>query len=264
MKAIIFSFFALALISCNSSSDSSSPEMPGVYSMQSQTIDDGTDKTILKDLNQLKIYTEKYFMYVQADRGNSIYSFGLGSYSVDDSGYVIEKAIYSASDSTFNSEPRTYKLDITTNFDGYRQFIPDITIGGQKSTLTEVYTKSGTKTATPLDGVWKEINFYVVNGTDTTSHERTQFKAFYNGYFMYGQYFADDSTGKYRTGMGYGSFKMENDTEIMETDLNSSYNIVPGQVYTITIKMMDENSYKQTLLQQDGTMHIEVYQRLKD
>ena len=264
MKAIIFSFFVVGLISCNTSSDSSTPEMPGVYSMQSQTIDDGTDKTTLKDLNQLKLYTDKYFMYVQADRGNSIYSFGLGSYSVGDSGYVIENAIYSASDSTFNSEPRTYKLDITTNFDGYRQFIPDITIGGQKSTLTEEYTRSGTKTTTPLDGVWKLTNFYFVNGTDTTSFERTQFKAFYNGYFMYGQYYVDDSTNRHTTSMGYGSFKMENDTQITETDLNSSYNIIPGQVYTIEIEMMDENRYKQTHLQEDGSKHVEVYERLKD
>ena len=264
MKAFIYSFFVIGLMSCNTSSDSSSPKMPGIYTMQSQTIDDGTDKTTLKDLNQLKLYTDKYFMYVQADRKNSIYSFGLGSYSVNDSGFVIEKAIFSASDSTSSSEPRTYQLDITTNFDGYRQFIPDITIGGQKSTLTEEYKKTGTEITTPLDGVWKETNFYVVNGIDTVANERTQFKAFYRGYFMYGQYYQDDSTHRHKTGMGYGSFKMDNDHQIQETDLNSSFNIVPGQVYTIEIEMINENSYKQTLKQQDGSKHIEVYQRLKD
>lgn len=264
MKAIIFSFLVIGLISCNTSSDVDAPKMSGVYSMQSQTIDDGTDKTTLKDLKQLKIYTDKYFMYVQANRGNSIYSFGVGTYSVDDSGYVIEKSIYSASDSTFNSEPRTYTLDITTNVDGYRQFIPDITIGGQKATLTEEYKRSGTETTTPLEGVWKQTNFYIVNGNDTTSIDRTQYKAYYHGYFMYGQYYVDDSTGRNTTGMGYGSFKMENDHQMKETDLNSSYNIIPGQVYTIDIEMIDENSYKQTLTQEDGSKHIEVYQRLRE
>lgn len=238
--------------------------MPGVYSMQSQTIDDGTDKTTLKDLKQLKIYTDKYFMFVQANRANSIYSFGVGTYSVNDSGYVIENSIYSASDSTFNSDPRTYTLDITTNVDGYNQFIPDITIGGQKSTLTEEYKRSGTQINTPLDGVWKQTAFYIVNGNDSTEYKRTQYKAFYNGYFMYGQYYVDDSTGLNTTGMGYGSFKMENDHQIKETDLNSSYNIIPGQVYTIEIEMIDENNYKQTLTQQDGSKHIELYRRLED
>ena len=264
MKAIIFTLLVFGILGCSSSSDSSKPEMPGVYSMQSQTIDDGKDKTVLKDLKQLKIYTDDYFMYVQANESNSIYSFGVGTYHVDDSNFVIEKSIYSASDSTFNSDPHTYKLDITTSIDGYKQFIPDITIGGQKSTLTEVYTRSGTKTSTPLDGVWKETNFYVVNGNDTVSQERSQFKAFYHGYFMYGQYYLNDSTNRHGTGMGFGTFKMDNDHEIKETDLNSSYTIVPGQVYTIGIDIIDKDNYKQTLTQEDGSKHIEVYKRLKE
>ena len=262
MKPFIFSFLVFGLISC-SSADSVKPEMPGVYSMLSQTIDDGTDKTVLKDLKQLKIYTDDHFMYVQANESNSIYSFGLGTYSVNDSNYVLENSIYSASDSIFNSDPRTYKLDITTSIDGYRQFIPEITIGGLKSTLTEEYRRSGTGTTTPLDGVWKETNFYIVNGNDTISNERTQFKAFYDGYFMYGQYYTVDSIKQHKTGMGYGSFKMENDHQIMETDLNSSYSIVPGQIFTIEIEMMDENHYKQTLTQKDGSKHIEVYEKLR-
>ena len=63
--------------------------------------------------------------------------------------------------------------------------------------------------------------------------------------------------------MGFGTFKMENDHQIKETDLNSSFNIIPGQVYTIDIDMINENSYKQTLTQADGSKHIEIYQRLK-
>ncbi|MEO6681216.1 MAG: hypothetical protein ABIN48_00185 [Ginsengibacter sp.] len=264
MKALIFSIFiSAALIGCNTSTDSAMPEMPGVYFMQSQIIDNGTEKTTLKDLNQLKLFTDKYFMYVQANRRNSIYSFGLGTYSVSDSGLVLENAIYSASDSIFNSEPRTYRLNITTNYDGYKQVIPEIVIAQQKSILTEEYKRAGKNTTTPLDGVWKETNFYIVNGSDTVSKERTQFKAFYNGYFMYGQYYLNDSTNHYTTGMGYGTFKMESDHQIKETDLNSSYNIVPGAIYTIEIEMINENSYKQTLIQPDGSKHIEVYQRLK-
>ncbi len=263
MKAIIFSIFTIAIIGCNSSSKSDMPEMPGVYSMQSQTIDDGTKKTVLKDLRQLKIYTDKYFMYVQANPTNSLYSFGVGTYSVNDSGKVIENSIYSASDSSYNAGPHTYNLNITTSIDGYKQFIPEITIGGQKSSLTEEYTRSGIKGTTPLDGVWKESNFYVLNGNDTAAHERTQYKAFFNGYFMYGQYNLNDSTNTHSTGMGFGTYKMDNDHQIKETDLNSSYNIIPGAIYTIDIEMINENSYKQTLTQPDGTKHVEVYQRLK-
>lgn len=248
---------------CNTSTDHDMPEMPGVYSMESQTIDNGTNKTVLKDLKQLKIYTDKYFMYVQADPANSLYAFGVGSYSVNDSGMVIENSVFTAGDTTSTLDQKTYKLNITTNIDGYKQFIPEITIGGQKSSLTEEYKRSGTNVSTPLDGVWKESNFYVVDGNDTTKHERTQFKAFYHGYFMYGQYNLNDSTNTHSTGMGFGTFKMENDHQLKETDLNSSYNIIPGEIYTIDIDMINENSYKQTLTQPDGSKHIEVYQRMK-
>lgn len=263
MKAIIFSIFIVALVGCKSSKNDTKPHMPGVYSMQSQTIDDGKDKTVLKDLKQLKIYTDKYYMYVQYNPSSSVYSFGLGSYAVNDSGKVIETSIYTAGDTAFTTDQNKYNLDITTSIDGYKQFIPEIIIGGQKSTLTEEYTRSGTDVTTPLDGVWKESNFYVVNGNDTTAHERTQYKSFYHGYFMYGQYNLNDSTNTHSTGMGFGTFKMENDHQIKETDLNSSFNIVPGQVYTIDIEMINENSYKQTLTQPDGSKHIEIYQRFK-
>ena len=202
-------------------------------------------------------------MYVQANPTNSIYAFGVGTYSVNDSGHVIEHSIFSASDTSYNADPHTYNLNITTSVDGYKQVIPEMTIAGQKSSLTEEYSRSGTKTTTPLDGVWKESNFYVVHGNDTTAHERTQYKAFSNGYFMYGQYNLNDSTKTHNTGMGFGTFKMENDHQIKETDLNSSYKIIPGEIYTIDVEMINENSYKQTLVQPDGSKHIEVYQRLK-
>lgn len=263
MKAKILSLFILAIIGCNTSSKPDMPQMPGVYFMQSQTIDDGSKKTVLKDLHQLKIYTDKYFMFVQANPANSIYSFGVGTYFVNDSGKVIENSIYSATDTISNSDPHTYNLNIMTSVDGYKQFIPEIVIGGQKSTLTEEYTRSGTNVTTPLDGVWKESNFYIVKGNDSTSYERTQYKAFFHGYFMYGQYNLNDSTNTHNTGMGFGTFKMENGHQIKETDLNSSYNIVPGEIFTIDIDMINENSYKQTLVQPDGSKHIEIYQRLK-
>jgi hypothetical protein len=56
---------------------------------------------------------------------------------------------------------------------------------------------------------------------------------------------------------------MENDNQIKETDLNSSYSIIPGQTYTIDIEITNEDKYKQTLTQTDGSKHIELYERLK-
>ena len=262
MKKLIFPLFVFAMASCNTSTDTRNPEMPGVYFMQSQMIDNGTNKIVLRELKQLKIYTDTHFMYTQANPKDSTYSFGVGTYSVGDSGTVIENVVFSAGDSSSNADSRTYHLHIVTNFDGYKQTIPEIIIGGEKSVLTEEYTRSGAEIETPLDGVWKETNFYIVNGNDSVAKDRVQYKAFYHGYFMYGQ-FNTDSLGK-STAMGYGAYKMENDNQIVETDLNSSYNIIPGQKYTIDIEMNNENSYKQTLTQADGSKHIEIYERLKN
>lgn len=261
MKKFIFPLFVFAMASCNTTPENKNSQMPGVYFMQSQVIDNGTTKTVLRDLRQLKIYTDTHFMYTQANPTDSTYSFGVGTYTIGDSGVVIENSLYSAGDTSSVSDPRTYHLNIVSNFDGYKQTIPDIVIGGEKSVLTEVYTRSGAVVETPLDGVWKETNFYVVTGKDTISQNRIQYKAFYHGYFMYGQ-FNNDSLGKH-TAMGYGTYKMENDNQIKETDLNSSYSIIPGQTYTIDIEITNEDKYKQTLTQTDGSKHIELYERMK-
>ena len=261
MKKFIFPLLVVTVASCNSSTDSKAPEMPGVYFMQSQIIDDGTDKTVLRDLHQLKIYTDDYFMYTQANPSDSTYSFGVGTYKVGDSG-VIENVLFTASDTTSDTQPRSYQLNITSNFDGYKQVIPNIMIGGKKSVLTEEYTRSGAKADTPLDGVWKETRFYVVNDMDSVLHQRIQYKAFFNGYFMYGQFNNEGATAN--TAMGYGTYKMESDSQIKETDLNSSYNIVPGQTFTIDIEMDGKDNYKQTHLQEDGSKHVEIYERLKN
>lgn len=262
MKKFILPLLTFAIAGCNSSTDTNKPQMPGVYFMQSQVIDNGTSQSVLRDLRQLKFYTADHFMYTQANPSDSTYSFGVGSYSIGDSGKVIENVLFSASDSTSTSTPRTYHLNIVTNFDGYKQVIPDIVIGGEKSVLTEEYTRSGADVVTPLDGVWKETNFYVVTGNDTVPQNRVQYKAFFHGYFMYGQ-FNTDSSGN-NTAMGYGTYKMDNDNQISETDLNSSYNIVPGHTYTIDIEITNADKYKQTLTQTDGSKHIELYERLKN
>src|ERR1019366_6132476 len=190
MKNLIFCFAVLAAISCTSTVKEA-PKMPGAYFMTSQTVNDGKKDTKYTDLKQLKIYTDSMMMYVQVNPGDSVSGFGVGFYTAD-TGTVIENNIYSARDTIINS-PATYSLNITTTPDGYTQVIPEIVIGPQKSKLTEEYQSVGKVQKTPLDGVWKETDFYTIKGTDTTRSKRTQFKAFYDGYFMFGHTFKDSA-----------------------------------------------------------------------
>ena len=259
MKYINFCFIVLVLISCNSSSKTA-PKMPGAYLMTSQTVNDGTNQTKYTDVKQLKIYTDKYVMYSQVIAADSISSFGVGSYTSDTSG-VTENIVYTSRDSSFDDSLRSYKLIIEQNPDGYNQVIPDIMINDTKSQLTEVYQRVGKNQTTPLDGVWKQTKSYDLNGNDTTWFNRTEYKAFNNGYFMFG--LTDkDSSGKISTGIGFGTFSMTDNNQMKETDLNSTYAIIAGQSFMIDVQLNGNDAYRQIITHPDSTKTVEFYQRL--
>lgn len=260
MKNLKFCFIAL-IISCNSSSNKT-PHMQGTYMMTSQTVNNGKTKTNYSQIKQLKIYTDKYVMYTQVDAGDSSSLFGVGSYT-SDTGGVTENIIYTSSNSTFDSTGKSYKLLITkTVSGGYNQVIPGIVIDSIKSKLTEVYERVGNSQKTPLDGVWKQTKSYNLKGADTTWYKRTEYKAFNDGYFMFG--LTDkDSTGKITTGVGFGTFSMQGENQMKETDLNSSYAIIAGQSFIIDIKLDGNDNYEQTVTNSDSTKTVEFYERLK-
>lgn len=235
--------------------------MPGAYFMTSQTINDGKKDTKYTDLKQLKIYTDSFMMYTQLNPSDSASSFGVGSYTAD-TGTVTENVIYNSRDTIFSSAPASYTLNITKTPDGYIQVIPEISINSQKTKLTEEYQAVGKPQKTPLDGVWKETESYIVKGNDTTKNNRTQFKTFYAGYFMYG-HTVKDSANRNFTGIGFGTFEMDGDNKIKETDLNSTYSIAVGQSFSIDIEINGADNYKQTITNSDGSRSIEFYERLK-
>ncbi len=259
MKYLKFCLIAL-VISCNSSSKKA-PKMQGSYLMASQTVNDGTTKTNYTQIKQLKIYTDHFVMYTQVDAVDSVSLFGVGSYTTDTSG-VTEKIIYTSNDSTFDDTPISYKLMITKTADGYNQVIPDIMIDSTKSKLTEVYQTVGNAQKSPLDGVWKQTKSYDLKGADTTWYNRTEYKAFNDGYFMFG--LTDkDSTGKITTGIGFGTFSMQGENQMKETDLNSTYAIIAGQSFVIDVKLNGNDNYEQTITHPDSTKTVEFYERLK-
>ncbi|MEO9020869.1 MAG: hypothetical protein ABI237_14560 [Ginsengibacter sp.] len=259
MKCLKICFIALA-VSCNSSSVKKAPVMQGAYFMTSQTVNSGDQTNKSTTLKQLKIYTAKFMMYAQVNPEDSSSRFGVGSYTTDTSG-VTENVIYSSGDSSFDDSPATYKLDVTTNPDGYNQVISGMVIGGEKSTLTEEYQRSGTRVETPMDGVWKEMEAYNVNGNDTLRKKRTQYKAFFDGYFMFG-HTLQDSSGTH-TGIGFGTFSMDGNHKMKETDLNSTYSIIAGQSFMIDVELTGADHFKQTIVEPNGVKDVEIYERLK-
>ncbi|MGH2648472.1 MAG: hypothetical protein ACRDE8_12920 [Ginsengibacter sp.] len=260
MKNLFLCFIVVAAISCNSSKEK--PDMPGAYLMQSQTINDGQKDTKYTSLQQLKIYTDSFMMYAQINPSDSVSAFGVASYTPTDSGTVIETAIYTSRDSSATTAQSSFNVRIQQNPDGYTQVIPQFAMQGQNMKLTEEYKSVGTKATSPLDGVWKETKSFIVKGNDTTYNNRTQYKAFYSGYFMFGST-VKDSTSKTTTGIGFGTFQMAGNNKVKETDLNSSYAIIAGNSFDIDVDMSGPDSYNQTITDSTGSKSVEFYERLK-
>jgi hypothetical protein len=260
MKNLIFYTALIAVTSCKSKVKET-PNMQGAYFMISQTVNDGKKDTKYTDLKQLKIYTDSFMMYAQVNPGDSVSGFGVGTYTAD-TGTVIENSMYSAHD-TVITKPGTYILYITNTPSGYTQVIPEIAIASRMSKLTEEYQSIGKAQTTPLDGVWKETKFYSVKGKDTAWAKRIQYKAFYAGYFMFGQNLTD-SAGKISTGIGFGTFEMNGDNKIKETDLNSTYSIIAGDSFDVAFEMNGADNYTQTITYSDGSKSVEAYERLKE
>lgn len=253
--------YVIAFLASCTSSDKIAPHMPGTYLMESQTVNYDNKDTKYTGLKQLKIYTDQFMMYAQLNPADSVAAFGVGSYTSDTSG-VTENIIFSAHGSRWDSTHPSYPLDIHTTPDGYKQFIPEIMIQGDQTKLTEVYHKVGTTVTSPLDGVWKEVESYGIKGTDTSRNNRIQYKAFYRGYFIFGNSVADSSSVRY-TGIGFGTFEPDGDNKINETDLNSSYPIIAGHTFSVEYELIDADHYKQTINNSDGSKSVEFYERVK-
>ncbi len=258
MKSVFSWFLIVALLSCNNSKPV--PEMPGAYLMTSQTLTKDGKDTKFTALKQLKIYADSFFMYTQVNPDDSVSAFGVGSYSSSPGG-ITEKVIYSASDTIVGAQA-TYPLEIDKFHEGYKQFIPEIRVQGEVGQLREEYKEVGEEANSPLDGVWKEVKSFDIGRNDTTPKNRTQYKAYFDGYFMFG-HTVRDSADRTTTGIGFGTFEMNGDKQIKETDLNSTYAIIAGNTFVVDIAMDGPDKYMQTITDSLGNRSIEYYERLK-
>lgn len=261
MKLAITSTMLL-FICCTVSTQSQSLKMPGAYEMKSVTVKSSQSDTSYTDVNQLKIYTGEYMMYANINAPDSVSNFGIGSYRVKQNS-LTENVIYSAGDSTENTQPASFDLDIRQSGKGYSQFIRGMQDNsGEKFDLTEVYESVGTGAKTPLDGAWKLLRSYYVNGPDTTFNTVKQYKTYYAGNCIWGHTWKD-STNKIHTGIGFGKFSMPAPNKVKETMTASTYSEVRGHNFTIDVAMMGKDGFKQTMNNADGTRSVEIYERLK-
>lgn len=263
MKNLIpIACLAFLMAGCTQSVDLSKL-MPGTYSLTEMTVDQDGKSNTYNDSRMLKIYTDSHFMFTNFNSRDSSASFGVGTYNTNASGdSVIEHNIYRSAFSTILDGPKDYQLSVKTTPEGYKQMINDIMIGDVSSKLTEFYSRVKDTTTHPLDGVWKETKSYMVVDGDTLDNDRVQYKAFYKGYFMFGNT-VREGADKTTTGLGYGTFKSISDGEIEETDLVSSYSVIAGNTFNVKYEMPDNDHFVQTIVNADNSIGVEYYERLK-
>lgn len=237
--------------------------MPGTYSLTEMNVEQDGKSNAYNDSRMMKIYTDDHFMFTMFNPKDSTVSFGVGTYSANAGGdSIIEHNIYRSAFSSILDGPKDYHLNVMTTPQGYKQIVGGINIGDVPSVLTEFYSRVKDTTSHPLDGVWKETRSYMVVDGDTLPNDRVQYKAFYKGYFMFGNTF-QSGPDETNSGMGYGTFKKVGDNEIEEMDLVSSYPVIMGNTFRVKYEMPDNDHFVQTITNADGSIGVEYYERLK-
>jgi len=254
----------LVLISCNAKDEKvSTLDMQGVYKMNSQHYKSAKLDTTVTGLEQLKIFGDGFVMFANVNPADSASSFGIGTYTAGKD-TVTEVIHYNGSSAGGDDTVRTYKLVIEKSDKGYKQVIPEIGSGDNKFMLTEEYSTVGTTTTSALDGAWKEVKRMWINGKDTTmpkENEITQYKVYHGGYCMWGNVWKD-SANKSSAGIGFGKFTMTGN-DVKESMISSTYAAVRGKEFNITIALNGKDGFTQTTKNEDGSVNIEVYERVK-
>ena len=229
----------------------------GVYNMVPEG---GQGDTAYLQKKQLKMYTDGYVMYVGINPADSAGSFGVGTFSFD-SGRLTENMIYGAADSVANTKTFSTTTTITQNGKGYTQAAGST----EKKGLAEKYEPLA-ESAGPsvLDGAWKQVSGYSFKDRDTIFWNDAQYKVFYKGNFVYGNYAGVSGTAnRKRTYTSWGSFSISGDTLMKETVTASNVGVLNGKSFDIHITINGENNYSETHQGAGGQTEVITYQRMK-
>jgi hypothetical protein len=258
-----YAAFLLLFIGCTGSEKKEAElNMPGVYKMVSLFVKTDKTDTSYTNADQLKIYTSDFMMYAVVNSPDSVSSFGIGSYLVGKD-TVTENVIFRANDTAVSEKPASFNLAIKKTEKGYQQLITGMqNNAGEKMDMTESYESTGLAVTTPLDGTWKLVKRYQIKGKDTTFNKATEYKTYFAGYCMWGTNWKD-SASKTHTGIGFGKFTMAGNNKVKESMMVSTFAQVRGHDFDIDIELMGKDGFKQTMVETDGTIAVEVFERLK-
>jgi len=257
MKNLLLFLLVIAFTHCQEKKDLT---MEGAYLMQSQLMNDGSKDSVI-NRRQLKIYTKDHVIYAAMRLPDSLASYAVGTYDINEDGKVVEHFYYSSAN---GAQKDTFVLSVDKLDTGYKQVINDLSLQGRKYALIEQYKSVGTSDSTALDGAWRQTqNFYVTPQGDTSSNPNyTEFKVYNKGNFIWAASYPD-STQKLRTFFGYGKFQMDGTNKSKEINSLSTFPPLIDSTNNIDLEFIGNDFYKQTIVQPNGGKSIELYVRLK-
>lgn len=257
MKKILFTLSVTAILfACTSKSKEAS--MVGVYNLDKQFVRmDGKDSAFSG--SQIKIYTPTHFMWANLGSDSSV-NFGFGSYVISGEN-ITRNNIYSSRKLDSTNE---LTFSYATTEKGYTQTVNSKNAQGKDYQLIEEYSTLAENKTPPsdLEGAWKQVNTVVIDKNDTSKMTYVQYKVFQNGYFMFVNRYATDSTQKtFKNGIGCGKYTFNNGNLEEVNDLTSSQKY-KGVKVKISVKFNGKDEYAQTILDSTKTI-IETYTRVK-
>jgi hypothetical protein len=229
--------------------------MSGIYELRSISYKGGNMDTSIPAQNQIKIYTEKYYMY-GTTRPDSSAFFGFGTYQFNDT-TVLEQNVFN-SDALDSASERPLKITRTDT--GYKQTLSGLVMQGTPHDVVETYRILKESGSSDLDGVWEQTSFVNTTGGDTTVIRNKQFKIYRGGHFMWIHYYpAVNRDSSYKKGYGYGRFTVKNNT-VTEILSASNYREIIGSPITVSYELNKDDELLLTF--NDGiSVTTETYKR---
>lgn len=262
MKAILYAVIIIAFSGCNMESKEQISDLPGAYRFVSRNIKGSTTDSVADGVNQLKIYTEDYFMYAAKNTYDTAVSFAIGSYKQE--GKKITEHVLFSSYGSSSLESVDNTLVVNKTAEGYEQTTTDTNaLQREKVSYIEKYKYVGVKTESIIDGAWKQMETYAVNDKDTAWDKGTNYKICYDGYVIWGDFHMNPALQKHHTYMGFGTIEANGKNKVKESYIKSNYTVNEGKTFYIDIEFRNKDIFKQTILDSlTGTRYIEIYQRL--
>jgi len=258
MYKLLFALAFITIITACNNKGANTTSMDGAYIHVPQFVKGAVADT---NMHVLVLYTGNYVMEVVANPLTLAGSFSISTYSFGE-GKLTRKQIYAPEDLSANVINPSSTIGVTKSDNGYTENTGSM--GDSKSTTANEYRLISSADTSVLDGVWKQVTGFSIKGKDTTVWADVQYKAFYGGYFAYGNYAEPTKTiSKRQTYTSYGTFSVNGGNTLKQNIIASNVSALAGKTVDIQITLNGTDMYEEHHTGVNGENEVIYYQRVK-